>query len=101
MNTGLLIAIIGTLAIVVLAIAIMLGKLDMAMIDYYFCSPEKRARYNVQRLRILTGGALILVVALDWALPFLFKVQDSTNLISLIIVVALYTLLERTWARRK
>ena len=101
MNTGLIIAIIATLAIVVLAVAIMLGKIDSAMIDYYFSSPEKRARYNVQRMRFLTGGALILVVALEWALPFLFKVQDNTNLISLIVVVVLYMLLERTWARVK
>ena len=100
MNIGLIIAIIGTLAIIILAIAIMLGKADLTMIDYYFSSPEKRAQYNVQRLRLLTGGTLIFIIALEWILPY-FTTADAASLIALIVVIALYKLLESTWARAK
>ena len=100
MNIGLIIAIIGTLAIIILAIAIMLGKADLTMIDYYFSSPEKRAQYNVQRLRLLTGGTLIFIIALEWILPFVIT-ADAASLIALIVVIALYKLLESTWTRAK
>lgn len=100
MSTG-YIVLLAVLAfiIVALAIAIIRGKADLLMIDYYFSPPEKREQYNVQRLRFLTGIALLLIFVSDWILLYFFNGGERACILSLIIIIALYKTLEHTWAK--
>lgn len=83
MNAELYVTIPVALLCLVMAIVILCGKGDMLISGYNTASPEERAQYNILRLRLVTGVAMI-IVALTVAITSL--VEDGEKWIIPILI---------------
>lgn len=89
--------------LLLLAVVIAFGKGDFLISGYNTASEEKRAGYNVQRLRLLLSSLLALVSAgiaiaaiLGWD-----EAQRDSLAVPFVVLVAVYVVLSRTWAKKK
>lgn len=83
MNAELYVTLPTAFLCLVMAIVILRGKGDMLISGYNTVSPEERAQYNIRRLRLVTGVAMI-IVALTVAITSL--VEDGERWIIPIII---------------
>ena len=100
MNIELIVAIVSSLILVALAIIILLGKADWMISGYNTSSEEKKARYNLPRLRLVTSLMLIILVTL----LCIFVLTDTSEVVSATINIAVAligTILQYTWAKRR
>ena len=66
MSTELIVGIVCTVVMLVLALLIMFGLGDFLISGYNTASEEKKARYNLQRLRMSTGIIIFVLTAAVW-----------------------------------
>ena len=91
------------LAVSVLLIAcggvILLGRGDWLISGYNTASEQKRERYNISRLRLITGVMCIYVAVV---MVIGYYVENEPFIAYTILPAAvLYIVLSYTWARRK
>lgn len=86
-----------------LAVVVALGKGDFFISGYNTASDEKKAKYNVQRLRLLVSSLLVvastgitIAAVLDWS-----EAERDYLAAALAVIVVVYVVLSYTWARRK
>lgn len=87
----------------VLAVVVALGKGDFLISGYNTASEEKKAKYNVQRLRLLVSSLVALVAAgitvaaiLGWD-----EARRDSLAVPFVLLVVVYVVLSCTWAKKK
>jgi uncharacterized membrane protein len=87
--------------VVIMGIIILAGKGDMLIAGYNTASKQERDRYDVKKLRRLTGGVLIVI----GLMCLMLLEQDLTSSIAFAVVtfvLAIVTVvLANTWALKK
>lgn len=88
--------IVASLVLALLGLAIILGKADWAMKQYR----RNSERYNIARLRVVTGAMMIILALL---LPFIPMYESQHNIFVIVVlsIAALFGVLQETWARRR
>ena len=96
MSVDTIIMIVVTLLLVMLGVAILLGRADWAIKQYR----RNSERYNLLRLRVVTGGVLIIIALI---MPFLVLFEGYHNILAGVIVgvAIIFGILQETWARRR
>lgn len=92
-----------SLVLLLLAVVIAFGKGDFLISGYNTASKEKRAKYNVQRLRLLVSSLLVLITIglvvaalLGWG-----EAEREYLLIGIAVLVVIYFILIYTWVKKK
>ena len=75
MDLELIIGIVSSIVVLVLAFLVLAGLGDNLISGYNTASAEKKAKYNLPRLRLVTGLSVIVVTASVWLL-LLFKASE-------------------------
>ena len=93
--------VINAAVLVLLGIALLRGKFDNNIAGYSQMSVEKRQRYDIKRLRLVTAsfrftGAVLLFL-------FLFETAWAPNafLATLLVLCGIYFVLIQTWVKKK
>ena len=93
--------VINAALLVLLGIALLRGKLDNNIAGYGTLSEEKRQRYDIKRLRLVTAsfsftGAVLLFL-------FLFETAWAPNafLVATLALCGIYFVLVQTWVKKK
>ena len=93
--------VINAAVLVLLGIALLRGKLDNNIAGYGTLSEEKRQRYDIKRLRLVTAsfsftGAVLLFL-------FLFETAWAPNafLAALLVLCGIYFVLVQTWVKKR
>lgn len=96
MNVEAISMIVASLVLALLGIVIILGKADWAIKQYR----RNSERYNIARLRVVTG---VMLIILGLILPFipLYEGQHNIFVIVILSIAALFGVLQETWARRR
>ena len=92
-----------SLVLLLLAVVIAFGKGDFLISGYNTASKEKRAKYNVQRLRLLVSSLLVLITIglvvaalLGWG-----EAERESLSVGIAVLVVIYMILTYTWAKKK
>lgn len=75
MDLELIVGIVSSIVVLVLAFLVLAGLGDNLISGYNTASAEKRAKYDLPRLRLVTGLSVIVVTASVWLL-LLFKASE-------------------------
>ena len=93
--------VINAAVLVLLGIALLRGKCDDIIAGYSQMSVEKRQRYDIKRLRLVTAsfsftGAVLLFL-------FLFETAWAPNafLAALLVLCGIYFVLVQTWVKKR
>ena len=99
MNVDLLIVVAVAVLLLTCGALILMGRGDWLISGYNTANEEKRAKYNVSRLRLLTGVTSLFV---GGVLVVAYYVE-SESLITYTVVplVVVVVVLSNTWAKRK
>lgn len=86
--------------LLIMAVVIFLGKGDHFIAGYNLASPEKKAQYNMSRLRGLTAaiaalGAVLLLLL--WLVPG----HSTLWTVVFLVLVVIELFLINTWAKKK
>lgn len=90
MSIDLIVGIVCTVVALLLALLIMLGLGDNLISGYNTASDEKKARYNLQRLRMSTGIIIFVLTAAVWATILLQLPEYSTAIICGVISILMF-----------
>ena len=96
MSVDVIAVILASLLLGLLGIAILLGKADWAIKQYR----RNSERYNLARLRVITGAMLIIMALI---IPFIPAFSSIENIFVFIIlgIAVIFAILQETWARRR
>ena len=75
MDLELIVGIVSSIVVLVLAFLVLAGLGDNLISGYNTASAEKRAKYDLPRLRLVTGLSVIVVTVSVWLL-LLFKASE-------------------------
>lgn len=81
MSIDLIVGIVSTVVALIMALLIMLGLGDNLISGYNTASDEKKARYNLQRLRMSTGIIIFVLTAAVWLCILLQLPEYSTAVV--------------------
>ena len=92
-----------SLVLLLLAVVIAFGKGDFLISGYNTASKEKRAKYNVQRLRLLVSSLLVLITIGLVVAAFLGWGEAEREYLSIgiAVLVVIYFILIYTWVKKK
>ena len=86
--------------LVVIGVIVLAGKGDMLIAGYNTASKEEREKVNIKRLRLLTGGLLIVMAPLCFILNN--NVYSGLTFTGIVVVLTLIVVvLANTWAMKK
>ena len=87
--------------LVLLGIALLRGKCDEIIAGYGTLSEEKRQRYDIKRLRLVTAS-YSFTTAVQFFL-FLFETAWALNafLVATLVLCGIYFVLVQTWVKKK
>ena len=94
------IQIIIALLLFVSGVVVLTGKGDKLIAGYNTASKEEREKVNIKRLRLLTGGLLIVMAPLCFILNN--NVNSGLTITGIVVVLTLIVVvLANTWAMKK
>ncbi len=94
------IQIIIALLLFVSGVVVLTGKGDKLIAGYNTASKEEREKVNIKRLRLLTGGLLIVMAPLCFILDN--NVNSGLTFTGIVVVLTLIVVvLANTWAMKK
>lgn len=99
MNSELIVGIIATVVVLVLALLVMFGLGDFLISGYNTASAEKKARYNLPRLRVVTSLAVIAITASVWVC-MLLKVSEIVIVVVTLVWVAIMFILDKFYVKK-
>lgn len=99
MNIDLIVGIVSTVVVLVLGLLILLGLGDKFISGYNTASEEKKARYNLPRLRLVTGISIFVLTAATW-LCILLQLSESA-IGGVMLVLAILVLLAQKFYAMK
>ena len=89
--------------LLLLAVVIAFGKGDFLISGYNTASKEKKAKYNIRRLRLLVSSLLVLITIglvvaalLGWG-----EAERESLSVGIAVLVVIYMILTYTWAKKK
>ncbi len=86
----------------IMGIVILIGKGDNLIAGYNTASKEEKVQYNIQRLRYLIGGLLIVLAPMTF---FMLGAETIIATLSYVALTFLFTIivviLANTWAKKK
>ena len=95
-----IIQIIIALLLFVSGVVVLTGKGDKLIAGYNTASKEEREKVNIKRLRLLTGGLLIVMAPLCFILDN--NVNSGLTFTGIVVVLTLIVVvLANTWAMKK
>ena len=99
MNSELIVGIIATVVVLVLALLVMFGLGDFLISGYNTASEEKKARYNLPRLRVVTSLAVIAITASVWVC-MLLKTSEMVILAVTLVWVVIMFILDKFYVKK-
>ena len=99
MNVDLVVGIVFTVVVLVLGLLILLGLGDRFISGYNTASEEKKARYILPRLRLVTGISIFVFTAAAW-LCILLQLSESA-IGGVMLVLAILVLLAQKFYAMK
>lgn len=93
--------VINAAVLVLLGLALLRGKFDNSIAGYGTLSEEKRQRYDIKRLRLVTASCSFTTAVLLFL--FLFESAWAPNafLVASLALCGIYFVLVQTWVKRK
>ena len=99
MSIDLIVGIASTVVVLVLGLLILLGLGDRFISGYNTASEEKKARYDIQRLRVVTGVSIFVLTAATWVC-ILLQLSDITIAIVMGVLAILVVLAQKFYAMK-
>ena len=99
MNSELIVGIIATVVVLVLALLVLFGLGDFLISGYNTASEEKKARYNLPRLRVVTSLAVIAITASVWVC-MLLKTSEMVILAVTLVWVVIMFILDKFYVKK-
>lgn len=99
MSTELIVGIVCTVVMLVLALLIMFGLGDFLISGYNTASEEKKARYNLQRLRMSTGIIIFVLTAVVW-LSILLQLPEYISTIVIGVMAVLVVIIQKFYVKK-
>ena len=99
MSIDLIVGIVSTAVVLVLGLLIMLGLGDNLISGYNTASDEKKARYNLQRLRMSTGITIFVVTAAVWLCIF-FKLPEYSTAVVVGVLSILVVIIQKFYVKK-
>lgn len=99
MNVDLVVGIVSTVVVLVFGLLILLGLGDRFISGYNTASEQKKARYILPRLRLVTGISIFVLTAATW-LCILLQLSDITVDIVMGVLVILVILAQKFYAMK-
>jgi hypothetical protein len=97
-----IILIIVAAILVIMGVAILIGKGDNLIAGYNTASKEERAQYNIKRLRGLIGGLLIVIAPMTFLLLGKETMTATWSFTALTFFLCIIVvILANTWAKKK
>ena len=97
-----IILIIVAALLVIMGVTILIGKGDNLIAGYNTASKEERAKYDIKRLRGLTGGLLIVLAPMMFLLLGDDTMAATWSFVALTFVLCIIVvILANTWAKKK
>ena len=88
--------------LLVMGIIILIGKGDNLIAGYNTASKEERAKYNIKRLRGLTGGLLIVMAPMTALMLGEETMTAEWSFVGLTFFMCIIVvILANTWAKKK
>lgn len=99
MNVDLVVGIASTVVVLVFGLLILLGLGDRFISGYNTASEEKKAKYILPRLRIVTGISIFVLTAAAWVC-ILLQLSDITIAIVMGVLAILVVLAQKFYAMK-
>ena len=99
MDINLIVGIVCTVVVLVLALLIILGLGDNLISGYNTASDEKKARYNLQRLRISTGIIIFVLTAAMW-LCILLQLPEYSTAVVVGVLAVVAVVIQKLYVKR-
>lgn len=99
MNSELIVGIIATVVVLVLALLVLFGLGDFLISGYNTASEEKKARYNLPRLRVVTSLSVIAITASVWVC-MLLKTSEMVILAVTLVWVVIMFILDKFYVKK-
>ena len=99
MNIDLIVGIVSTVVVLVFGLLILLGLGDKFISGYNTASEEKKARYNLPRLRLVTGISIFVLTAATW-LCILLQLSESAICGVMLVLAILVVLAQKFYAMK-
>lgn len=99
MSVDLIVGIACTIVVLVLALLVMLGLGDNLISGYNTASDKKKARYNIQRLRMSTGITIFVLTAASW-LCILLQLPEYSTAIVVGVLALLHVLVQKFYVMK-
>lgn len=99
MSIDLIVGIASTVVVLVLGLLILLGLGDRFISGYNTASEEKKAKYILPRLRIVTGISIFVLTAAAWVC-ILLQLSDITISIVMGVLAILVVLAQKFYAMK-
>lgn len=96
MNIWLIISGVASLAVVLMCVAILLGRGDWLV---YELRGDDRDKFNLARLRVVIAVEYLLMVLLVWV-SHIFDFKDWISLVGIVLIAILAGLMKSRWAMR-
>lgn len=87
MNVDLVVGIVFTVVVLVLGLLILLGLGDRFISGYNTASEEKKARYILPRLRLVTGISIFVFTAAAWLCILLQLSEGAIGGVMLVLAI--------------
>ena len=99
MSVDLIIGIACTVVVLILGLLIILGLGDNFISGYNTASEEKKARYNLKRLRMSTGIIIFVLTAVVW-LTILLQLPEYSTAIVVGVVAVLAVVIQKFYVKK-
>ena len=97
MNGWIILSIVASIAVVLMCVAILLGRGDWLV---YELKSEDRQKYNIVRLRVVTSVAYLLLLLIVW-MQHIFDFDDYISFAAVLLIAIITGRLKGGWAMRK
>ena len=99
MSVDLIVGIACTVVVLVLALLVLFGLGDFLISGYNTASAEKKARYNLPRLRVVTSLSVIVITASVWVC-MLLKTSETVLIVVTLVWVVIMFILDRFYVKK-
>lgn len=96
MNIWLIISGVASLVVVLMSVAILLGRGDWLV---YELRGDDRDKFNLARLRVVIAVEYLLMVLFLWV-SHIFDFKDSISFIGILLIAVLIGFIKGTWATK-
>lgn len=99
MSIDLIVGIAFTVVVLLLGLLVMLGLGDNLISGYNTASDKKKARYNLQRLRMTTGITIFVLTAASW-LCILLQLPEYTTAIVVGVLALVFVIVQKFYVMK-